>query len=138
MLDNLQILFQILSAALKVGINSSILQMRKLRLREAKKVAQVHGRKLQNQNLYREQPEGVFMFLYPMLPSHRGKRLTLLTASIQAGDEINAWYTADVQEKMAELDCMENTRGFQILLPSEALCQMLGSPHRHSSSYKCR
>lgn len=60
MLDNLQILFQILSAALKVGINSSILQMRKLRLREAKKVAQVHGRKLQNQNLYREQPEGVF------------------------------------------------------------------------------
>lgn len=47
-------------STLKVGVISPILQMWKLRLREAEKRAQGHDRKLQNQDLHREQPEGMF------------------------------------------------------------------------------
>lgn len=50
-LANLRISFQILSATLKVDTINPILQMRKLRLRTAKKLAQSHTRTLQNQNL---------------------------------------------------------------------------------------
>jgi len=50
-LGHLPILFPILPARLKVDTISPILQMRKLRLREAERVARGHGRQLQNQNL---------------------------------------------------------------------------------------
>lgn len=83
MLGNLPILFPILAARLKVvDTISPILQMRKLRLREAERGAQSHGRQLQNQNLYREQPEGmvyISIFCIPcFLPTEETRPLTLL------------------------------------------------------------
>lgn len=74
MLGNVPILFPILTARLKVDTISPILQMRKLRLREAKRGAQGHSRQLQNQNLYREQPEGmvyISIFCIPCFPQRR-------------------------------------------------------------------
>ena len=65
-LGYLRILFPILPATLKVDTISPILQMRKLR--KAERVVQGHSRRLQNQNLHREQPEGTFyiyMFCIP-------------------------------------------------------------------------
>lgn len=122
MLGNLQILFQILSATLKVDSLSPSLQMKKLRLR-LRKMPRVAAGSCRTRTCTENSPRACFVFvfffffLYPMLPSHRGQRLTLIVkwpASTEAGDR-SACYMAGVQEKAAEPDCMEGTRGFPIL-----------------------
>lgn len=70
-----------------------------------------------------------------MLPSQGGKHFTLIikrTASSQAGDE--GLVLAGVQ-KRAEPTAQRTLMAFKYCLP---LCQMLGSPRRHLSSYKHR
>lgn len=52
--------------------------MRKLRLREAKKLAQGCGRKLPTRTCRENSLRACFIFLYVMLPSHRVRRLTLM------------------------------------------------------------
>lgn len=66
-------------STLKVGIISPILQMRKLRLREAEKLAHVMIRSYRTRTCTENSRKAGFVFiaLYPLLPSH-GKCLTLI------------------------------------------------------------